>query len=79
LRKTRLVAQRLWQMLPVLISISIITFVLAQAIPGDPVRLIVGPRAPQSVIDAVRDRYGLDRPILAQYFIYLGNLAQGDW
>lgn len=79
MKKTRLVAQRLWQMLPVLVSISVITFVLAQAIPGDPVRLLVGPRAPQSVIDAVRDRYGLDRPIFVQYFVYLGNLLQGDW
>ena len=79
MKKTRLVLQRLWQMLPVLLSISVITFVLAQAIPGDPVRLIVGPRAPQSVIDAIRDRYGLDRPIVAQYFVYLGNLIQGDW
>lgn len=79
MKKTKLVLQRLWQMLPVLISISVITFVIAQAIPGDPVRLIVGPRAPQSVIDAVRDRYGLDRPIVSQYFVYLGNLVQGDW
>lgn len=79
MKKTRLVAQRLWQMLPVLVSISVITFVLAQAIPGDPVRLLVGPRAPQSVIDAVRDRYGLDRPIFVQYFVYLGNLLRGDW
>lgn len=79
MRKTRLVLHRLWQMLPVLIGISIVTFLLAQAIPGDPVRLIVGPRAPTSVIESVRERYGLDRPVLAQYFVYLGNVLQGDW
>jgi ABC-type dipeptide/oligopeptide/nickel transport system permease component len=79
MRKTRLVLHRLWQMLPVLVGISVVTFVLAQAIPGDPVRLIVGPRAPTSVIESVRERYGLDRPVLAQYFVYLGNLLQGDW
>jgi peptide/nickel transport system permease protein len=78
-KKTRLVIQRLWQMVPVLLAISVITFVLAQAIPGDPIRLIVGPRAPQSVIDEVRHNYGLDRPVLLQYFVYLGNLVQGDW
>jgi peptide/nickel transport system permease protein len=66
-------------MLPVLIGISVVTFLLAQAIPGDPVRLIVGPRAPTSVIESVRERYGLDRPVLAQYFVYLGNVLQGDW
>jgi peptide/nickel transport system permease protein len=79
MRKTSLVLQRLWQMLPVLIGISIVTFLLAQAIPGDPVRLIVGPRAPTSVIESVRERYGLDRPVLGQYFVYLGNVLQGDW
>lgn len=79
MRKTSLVLHRLWQMLPVLIGISIVTFLLAQAIPGDPVRLIVGPRAPTSVIESVRERYGLDRPVLAQYFVYLGNVLQGDW
>ena len=77
--KTRLVANRLWQMLPVLAIISVITFVLVQAIPGDPVRLLVGPRAPQTVVDAVRERYGLDRPILGQYLVYMQNLFQGDW
>lgn len=79
MKKTRLVLQRLWQMVPVLLAISVITFVLAQAIPGDPVRLIVGPRASQAVIDEVRARYGLDRPVLVQYFVYLGNLTEGDW
>jgi peptide/nickel transport system permease protein len=79
MKKTRLVLHRLWQMIPVLAGISIITFVLAQAIPGDPVRLIVGPRAPESVIASVRERYGLDRPVLIQYFVYLGNLLRGDW
>ncbi len=79
MKKTQLVLQRLWQMLPVLLGISIVTFILAQAIPGDPVRLIVGPRAPQSVIESVRERYGLDRPILVQYLVYLRNLLRGDW
>lgn len=77
--KTALIRDRLWQMLPVLVVISVITFVLVQAIPGDPVRLLVGPRAPQAVVDAVRARYGLDRPVLAQYFVYVQNLLTGDW
>jgi peptide/nickel transport system permease protein len=46
---------------------------------GDPVRLILGPRAPQDVIDAVREQYGLNQPLINQYFIYIGNLFQGDW
>jgi peptide/nickel transport system permease protein len=78
-RKTQLVLHRLWQFVPVLIAISLVTFLLAQAIPGDPVRLIVGPRAPESVIESVRAQYGLDRPLPLQYLVYLRNLALGDW
>jgi peptide/nickel transport system permease protein len=66
-------------MVPVLAIISVVTFVLVQAIPGDPVRLLVGPRAPQTVVDAVREEYGLDRPIVGQYLVYVQNLFQGDW
>lgn len=79
MKKTNLVVQRLWQMLPVLLGVSVIAFALAQAIPGDPIRLILGPRASDATIAALRDRYGLDEPILVQYFVYLGNLLRGDW
>lgn len=79
MRKSKLVLHRLWQFVPVLLAITFLTFLLAQAIPGDPIRLVVGDRAPQSVVDAVRARYGLDRPLPVQYLVYMGNLAQGDW
>jgi len=79
MKKINLILQRFWQIIPVLLGISIITFLLAHSIPGDPVRLILGPRAPQDVIDAVRQQYGLDEPVLTQYFIYLRNLVRGDW
>ena len=79
MKKLRLVALRLLQLVPVLIGISVITFVLAQATPGDPVRLIVGQRATEEVIAAVRQQYGLDEPIFVQYFVYVKNLPQGDW
>lgn len=79
MRKTQLVLHRLWQFVPVLLAISLVTFLLAQAIPGDPVRLIVGPRAPDAVIESVRAQYGLDRPLPLQYLVYLQNLARGDW
>ena len=79
MKKLRLVALRLLQLVPVLIGISVITFVLAQATPGDPVRLIVGQRATEEVIAAVRQQYGLDEPIFVQYLVYVENLLQGDW
>jgi peptide/nickel transport system permease protein len=73
----RLVLLRLLQAVPVLLGVSIITFVLMAAT-GDPVRLLVGPRASAETVAAIRERYGLDQPVLVQYVIYLRNLLQGD-
>jgi len=71
--------KRPFQLIPVLIGISLITFVLLQMTPGDPVRLMLGPKASQDAIDFVRARYGLDRPVLVQYFYYIANAVQGDF
>ncbi|MEM6482825.1 MAG: ABC transporter permease, partial [Pseudomonadota bacterium] len=74
----RYILIRLAQAIPVLLGVSIITFVLMAATPGDPVRLLVGDRATPETIAAIRDQYGLDEPVLIQYFTYLGNVVQGD-
>ncbi|EDQ05826.1 Glutathione transport system permease protein GsiC [Sulfitobacter indolifex] len=74
----RYIAFRLLQAIPVLLGVSIITFTLMAATPGDPVRLLVGDRASPETIALIRDRYGLDEPILMQYFTYLKNLVVGD-
>ena len=58
----QVIFQRLLYLIPVLIGISIITFVLMQLTPGDPIRLLVGQRATPEVIAAVRAHYGLDLP-----------------
>ena len=65
-------------MIPVLFGISLITFILIHAIPGDPVRILLGPRATREVIEAVHAQYGLDKPIYIQYGYFLLNLAKGD-
>ena len=71
--------KRPFQLIPVLIGISLITFVLLQLTPGDPVRLMLGPKASQESIDFVRARYGLDRPIMVQYGYYVANAVRGDF
>ncbi|MFZ5790182.1 MAG: ABC transporter permease [Pseudomonadota bacterium] len=73
------VLRRPLQLIPVLLGISLITFVLVQMAPGDPVRLMLGPRASEEAIAFVRARYGLDQPILVQYLYYLFNAARGDF
>ncbi|MEE8535696.1 MAG: ABC transporter permease, partial [Kiloniellales bacterium] len=66
------------QLIPVLFGISLVSFVLVQSIPGDPVRILLGTRATVELIAKVRAQYGLDEPILVQYLFYLKNLAQGE-
>ena len=78
MQRYRVIIQRLLHLLPVLLGISIVSFLLVQLIPGDPIRLLVGPRAGEDVIAVIRARYGLDQPLLQQYLTYLGNVFQGD-
>ena len=73
------VFKRPLQLIPVLFGISIITFLLLQMTPGDPVRLMLGPKAGSDAIAFVRARYGLDQPVFVQYFYYLKNVVQGDF
>ncbi|CAM3921279.1 ABC transporter permease [Alicyclobacillus pomorum] len=72
------IIRRLIGAVVVLFGISIITFIIAYAAPGDPARLIVGAKAPQSVVDAVRHNLGLDQPLPIQYIHYVGRLLQGN-
>lgn len=66
------------ELIPVLIGISLVTFILLQLTPGDPVRLMLGPKASEEAIAVVRERYGLDRPVAIQYLYYVKNAVQGD-
>lgn len=67
------------QLIPVLLGISFITFIIVQMMPGDPVRIMLGPRASEEAIAVVRARYGLDQPLLVQYFYYLMNILRADF
>jgi peptide/nickel transport system permease protein len=60
-------------------TIVTIVFLLMRATPGDPVDAIVGNRAPDLVKDEMRQKLGLDRPLLEQYGTYLGKLIQFDF
>lgn len=63
----------------VLIGISIITFIIAYAVPGDPARAIVGEKASEEVVKQVRHELGLDQPLHVQYFAYVNRLLHGDF
>ena len=63
---------------PVLIGITVIVFVILSLIPGDPATAILGSYATPENVARLNAQLGLDRPLVQRYFIWLGNLLQGD-
>ena len=74
----RFLARRLVFVVFVLWGVTLVTFFLARVAPGDPARLIAGPHANAEAIANVRAIYGLDQPLVAQYWHYLTDLLHGD-
>jgi len=70
------VVRRLLWMVVVLFFVSIITFLLAFAVPGDPAKSIAGTHATPEVLDRIRTSLGLDQPIYVQYGKYLWALVR---
>lgn len=62
----------------VLFGLSIMIFVIARIIPGDPARMALGPRAPVEVVERLTKQMHLDRPIPEQYALWLWGVAHGD-
>lgn len=73
------VIRRVLYTLPICVAVGFVCFLLLYLSPGDPIDAIVSPDTPQEVVDRIRARYGLDRPFLIQFFLWLGNIAQGDF
>ncbi|CAN5379900.1 ABC transporter permease [soil metagenome] len=65
-------------MIPVLIGVTIISFVLIHLIPGDPAQVILGVHAQPDNLAAMRHQLGLDRPLWRQYTLYLGDVLKLD-
>ncbi|KOG91065.1 ABC transporter permease [Streptomyces varsoviensis] len=75
----RYILRRLLQMIPVFIGTTLIIFLMVYALPGDPVKALFGDKAadPATVL-RLKHQFGLDKPLLEQYWTYLTNLVQGD-
>jgi len=71
-------ARRILQVIPVLIGISIITFLLVYYLPADPARMYAGPSATVETVARIRHELGLDQPFWVQYTRYIGRVLQGD-
>lgn len=66
------------QSIPVVIGVVVISFLLTRALPGDPAVYFAGVAADEASIEQTRVSMGLDKPLLQQFFIYVGDLFQGD-
>ena len=73
------IAKRLLAAIPVLFGLTIIVFLIMAMIPGDPATAILGSYATPENVERLNRQLGLDKPLWQQYFIWLGNMLQGDF
>ncbi|MBU5593288.1 ABC transporter permease [Clostridium sp. MSJ-4] len=75
----RYILKRILQAIPMLIFISILSFILIKMAPGDPVRSYVTPNMSAEDVERVRQNLGLDKPLPVQYAMWLKNVLKGDF
>src|ERR1700680_4514181 len=73
------VARRLLYLLPVLVAVSLLTFLIASLLPGDLAYVILGDQATPEKVEALRHDMGLDQPIWWRYLSWLGHVLEGDF
>jgi len=74
----RFVVRRLLQVLPAVAAILLVTFAVVHAAPGDPVVAVAGESGDQAYYDFMRAKFGLDRPLPAQFLTYSADVLRGD-
>lgn len=76
---SRYIVQRIVQLVPVMIGISVLTFLMLHLIPGDPVLIFAGDKPlTEERAAEIRHQLGLDRPIWIQYWDYASHAVRGD-
>lgn len=73
------ILMRVLSAIPVLLGITVIVFLIMAMIPGDPATAILGSYATPENVERLNRHLGLDQPLWRQYFVWLGNLLQGDF
>ena len=63
----------------VIFGLSIVIFIIARVVPGDPARMALGPRAPKEVVQRLRQEMYLDKPLPEQYFYWIREVLSGDF
>ncbi len=75
------ILKRLLIMIPTLLGISIVIFLIMRAIPGDTISAMIGTQyqLTEAQAESLRAYYGLDKPLITQYFNWIGNALQGNF
>jgi peptide/nickel transport system permease protein len=74
----RFLAQRFLAIIPVLLVVAVVVFLILRLTPGDPAAVIAGNNATNDDIERIRAQLGLNQPVIAQFFIWFGNVLKGD-
>jgi peptide/nickel transport system permease protein len=75
----QIIAKRVVIAIPTVILVSIIVFALQKLLPGDPLLTLAGEERDPEVLAYLRAQYRLDDPIYVQYFVWVGQVLQGDF
>lgn len=75
----RYVGQRLLLVVPMMLVLLTMVFLLLRVAPGDPISAAVGGKLDPAIIEARRERLGLNRPLIVQYLEYLGQVLRFDF
>ena len=71
--------RRLLVAVPMMIVVSMMIFIVLRMLPADPIAMSLPPNATAAEAAAIKAAYGFDKPLVTQYFIWLGNALQGDF
>ena len=74
----RMVGLKLAYLVPVMFVVSLATFFILEAVPGDPAVTVAGVNADPAIVAEIRAELGLDQPVIQRYFDWLGGVLTGD-
>jgi peptide/nickel transport system permease protein len=72
------ILKRVLATIPVMVIVAIFVFLLLRLTPGDPAAILAGDAATPAQLERIRDRLGLNDPLITQFFTWMGQLARGD-
>lgn len=78
MRMLRFIFRRFLLLIPVLIGVSIVAFLILQLAPGDPAQMMGGIDATEADLIMLRQKFGLDKPLPVQYFMFLKGMFTGE-